>query len=71
MIHVDRSESGAADLPLTVTGGKPPYQWTLSGVIQPPSPLAVTPWSVSGRGQFEFSVMDAAGRIATSSFWLD
>lgn len=70
-VQVDRSADGAANLPLTAVGGTPPYFWTLSGAVQPPSPLTVYNWSVTGRGQFEISVMDASGKMATSSFWLD
>ena len=70
-VQVDRSADGAANLPLTAVGGTPPYFWTLSGAVQPPNPLTVYNWSVTGRGQFEISVMDASGKMATSSFWLD
>ncbi len=70
-IHVDRSAGPTVELPLMVTGGRAPYQWTLSGALQPPSPLTVSRWAIDGRGQFEISVMDATGTIATSSFWLD
>jgi hypothetical protein len=28
-------------------------------------------WTLSGRGQFEISIMDAAGTTVRSSFWIE
>jgi penicillin-binding protein 1C len=70
-VHVDRSAGQTVELPLIVTGGKPPYQWTLSGALQPPDPLTVRRWATDGRGQMDINVIDATGTIATSSFWLE
>jgi penicillin-binding protein 1C len=70
-IHSDQSGGSATELPLVASGGKPPYRWTLAGALQPATALTTSRWTVEGRGQFEISVMDSAGTIAKSSFWLD
>jgi penicillin-binding protein 1C len=63
--------SGVVELPLTVSGGKPPYRWVVSGVAQPPQIPKVSKGSIEGRGEHEVSVIDAAGSLAKSSFWLE
>jgi penicillin-binding protein 1C len=70
-IRTDRPQGTMVQLPLTVTGGKPPYHWTFSGQLQPATLLATTSWAVDIRGQLEVSVIDSAGRAARSSFWLN
>ena len=70
-IRTDRPDGAQIELPVNATGGKPPYQWTFAGTQQPASQTARNRWSVDGRGQFEISIIDLAGTIAQSSFWLD
>jgi penicillin-binding protein 1C len=70
-LRADRGEDGKVELPIAATGGRPPYQWTLSGVVQPSSPVTTSRWTIDGRGQFELSITDSAGSIARSSFWID
>jgi penicillin-binding protein 1C len=68
---MDRPAGSQFALPLIASGGKPPYRWILSGTPQPPSPVPTGKWTVDGRGQFDISIIDAAGTIAKSSFWIE
>jgi penicillin-binding protein 1C len=70
-IRTDRPQGTMVQVPLTATGGKPPYRWTFRGQLQPETLLATTSWAVDMRGQLEVSVIDSAGRVARSSFWLN
>jgi penicillin-binding protein 1C len=70
-IRVDRAANGSVELPVTATGGTPPYQWIFSGALQPPNILPSGRWTIQGSGQFELGIMDGTGAIAKSSFWLD
>jgi penicillin-binding protein 1C len=70
-IRTDRLPSETVQLPLTVSGGKPPYRWTFQGHEQPEALLPQTNWPVDIRGQLEVRVVDSAGNVARSSFWLN
>ena len=70
-IRADRAKDGTIELPVMATGGKPPYRWTFSGALQPPSLLPASRWTVEGNGQFEIGIIDAAGATARSSFWIE
>jgi penicillin-binding protein 1C len=70
-IRTARPDGASIDLPVSATGGRPPYRWSFSHDVQPASPSPTGRWSTSGRGQHEISIMDATGAIARSSFWLD
>jgi penicillin-binding protein 1C len=70
-IVADSTSNPTVELPLAAAGGRPPYQWILSGVVQAPQSLPVTKWTVKSRGQLEISIIDAHGAVAKSSFWLE
>jgi penicillin-binding protein 1C len=70
-IRTDRGVNGAVEFPVIAEGGNPPYRWIFSGAVQPPSIVPTNHWSVTGSGQFEIAVIDAAGSVAKSSFWLE
>jgi penicillin-binding protein 1C len=70
-IRADRDRNGKIELPVMATGGTPPYRWTFSGAPQPPIQVPASRWTVNGRGQFEISIMDAAGTTVRSSFWIE
>jgi penicillin-binding protein 1C len=70
-LRADRGEDGKIELPIAATGGTPPYRWAFSGVLQPPSSLPASRWTIDGRGQFEIGITDSAGNVARSSFWIE
>ena len=70
-VRTDRPPGETVQVPLIVSGGKPPYRWTFQSHEQPEVLLPRTTWSVDMRGQLEVSVVDAAGDVARSSFWLN
>lgn len=71
IIRSDRVSDATIQIPLQVTGGKPPFRWMFQGNAQPETSLPTSTWSVNVRGQLEVSVIDSAGNLAKSSFWLN
>ena len=69
---VSLGDDAAADgLHVAAFGGAPPYQWFLDGDLIGTGTAPSTRWSPESGGQYEITVVDATGRAARSSFWLE
>jgi penicillin-binding protein 1C len=69
VVAVDRD--AGAGLPLIVRGGTPPYQWYVDGAPLSAVRTDRTRWRPPTSGQFDVTVIDAGGRSARSSFWVE
>jgi penicillin-binding protein 1C len=71
-IRLTRGEHPLSPLTLWASGGRPPFRWYVDGrsLTDQTSDSRIT-WTPDGRGQVEFTVIDANGRKAASTAWLD
>jgi penicillin-binding protein 1C len=71
-LQVGTRDGGLVPLPLSVSGGAPPYQWYADDkIISGPTSDRINLWVPPGAGATTLLVFDAAGRQAKTSFWID
>ena len=68
-ISASHIEGKSTALPARVSGGRPPYRWSVLGKDDVPRESTEQWISVPGRGQIEATVTDADGKSARTSFW--
>ncbi|ESZ62279.1 penicillin-binding protein 1C [Mesorhizobium sp. L103C120A0] len=66
-----RGADGTATLPMRVSGGRPPYDWTIEGEVHAATRTGELQAAIAQRGQIEVLVRDADGKQDQASFWLD
>ena len=66
-----RSSGAAASLPLRVSGGHPPYRWTILGNEGSAEASAEYWATIPASGQIDITVTDADGKTDRSSFWFE
>ena len=71
VLEVRGTEKGLAGLQLRANGGRKPLRWLIEGRPIPSAPFRRSVlWSPDGEGQARITVVDAAGRTATTKVWL-
>ncbi|MER8842833.1 penicillin-binding protein 1C [Mesorhizobium sp. M0913] len=62
---------GSAALCLKVSGGHPPYRWTVLGKEAEPQASQEFWATIATRGEIKIGVTDADGKVDQSSFWFE
>ena len=71
VLEVRGTDQGLAGLQLRASGGRRPLRWLIEGRPIPSTPFRRSVvWSPDGEGQARITVIDAAGRTATTQVWL-
>jgi penicillin-binding protein 1C len=71
-LQVGNRDGGLIPLPLSISGGVPPYHWYADDkIIFPPTSDRVSLWVPPGAGATTLRVFDSAGRRAETTFWID
>jgi penicillin-binding protein 1C len=71
VLEVRDTGHGLAGLQLRASGGRRPLRWLIEGRPIPSAPFRRSVlWSPDGEGQARITVVDAAGRTATTRVWL-
>ncbi len=70
-IAAPRGNGAVTSLPVKVSGGRPPYSWSVLGK-EDAQLDTVEHWiTIAARGQIDIAVTDADGKVVRTSFWLD
>jgi penicillin-binding protein 1C len=70
-IVAQRAEGEAVSLPLKVSGGRPPYRWSMPDADDAEENTAEHLAAITSRGQIVVTVTDADGNVDRTSFWLE